>query len=42
MQAAVNGSAHAIVTLNWRDFVRGAKSFGIEVLSPGAAAARLE
>jgi len=42
LEAAVNGGAHAIVTMNRRDFVRAAERFGIEVLSPGAAAARLE
>src|ERR1043166_4248201 len=40
--AAVNGGADAIVTMNRRDFVRVAESFGIQVLSPGEAAARLE
>jgi len=42
LEAAVNGGADAIVTMNRRDFVRVAESFGIQVLSPGEAAARLE
>lgn len=42
LETAVNGGANAIVTMNRRDFVPVAESFGIEVLSPGEAAARLE
>ena len=42
LEAAVNGGATAIVTMNRRDFARVAESFGIELLSPGQAAARLE
>jgi putative PIN family toxin of toxin-antitoxin system len=41
LEAAVNGRADAIVTMNRRDFVRVAESFGIDVLLPGEAAARL-
>jgi predicted nucleic acid-binding protein len=41
LEAAVNGGADAIVTMNRRDFVSAAKSFAIEVLLPGEAAARL-
>jgi putative PIN family toxin of toxin-antitoxin system len=42
LEVAVNGAADAIVTMNRRDFVPAAQSFAIEILSPGAAAARLE
>ena len=42
LEAAVSGGAEAIVTMNRRDFARVAETFGIEVLSPGEAAARLE
>ena len=35
METALNGRAHALITLNARDF-KPAKSFGLEVLSPGA------
>ena len=42
LEAAVNGGAEAIVTMNRRDFARAAETFGIDVLSPGEAAARLE
>jgi len=42
LEVAVNGGADAIVTMNRRDFVRTAATFGIEVLSPGETAARLE
>jgi predicted nucleic acid-binding protein len=41
LEAAVNGRADAIVTMNRRDFAPASERFGIEVLSPGAAAARL-
>jgi putative PIN family toxin of toxin-antitoxin system len=41
LEAAVNGGADAIVTLNRRDFIPAAERFGIQVLSPGAAAALL-
>jgi putative PIN family toxin of toxin-antitoxin system len=41
LEVAVNGAADAIVTMNRRDFDPVAQTFGIEVLSPGAAAARL-
>jgi predicted nucleic acid-binding protein len=40
LEAAVNGRADAIVTFNRRDFGPAAQ-FGIEILSPGAAVARL-
>jgi putative PIN family toxin of toxin-antitoxin system len=42
LETAVNGRADGIVTLNKRDFVAGAKRFGISILSPGEAAKRLE
>ncbi|OWJ57435.1 putative toxin-antitoxin system toxin component, PIN family [Inquilinus limosus] len=42
LEAAVNGAADAVVTFNRRDFTRGAKAFGLEILSPGDALGRLE
>jgi predicted nucleic acid-binding protein len=41
LEVAVNGGADAIVTLNRRDFDPAAERFGVEILSPGAAAQRL-
>jgi putative PIN family toxin of toxin-antitoxin system len=41
LETAVNGGAEAIVTLNRRDF-GAAGQFGLEVLSPGMALARVE
>jgi putative PIN family toxin of toxin-antitoxin system len=35
LEAAMNGSADAIVTFNVRDFLPGAANFGVEVLTPG-------
>lgn len=37
LEAAINGLAEAIVTLNLRDFITGARQFGIWTLSPGEA-----
>jgi predicted nucleic acid-binding protein len=42
LEAAVNGRAEAIVTLNRRDFSPGSERFGIEVLAPGEAFARVK
>ena len=42
LEAAVNGAADAVVTFNRRDFVRGAKAFGLAVLTPGDALGRME
>jgi len=36
LEAAINGSADAIVTHNLRDFLPAATLFGIEVLTPGS------
>ena len=41
LEVAVNGGADAIVTMNRRDFLPAIKGFGMEVLLPGEAAARL-
>lgn len=41
LEVAVNGRADAIVTMNRRDFGPAVKGFGIDVLVPGEAAARL-
>jgi putative PIN family toxin of toxin-antitoxin system len=41
LETAVNGRADAIVTFNRRDFAPAAR-FGVAVLSPGEALARLE
>ncbi len=35
LEAAINGSADAIVTFNTADFLPAAKDFGMEVLQPG-------
>ena len=35
LEAAINGSAHAIITHNVRDFAPVMKRFGIQVLPPG-------
>jgi putative PIN family toxin of toxin-antitoxin system len=40
-ELAVNGHAHAIVTVNTRDFLPAARTFGVEVLRPGAFLRRL-
>ncbi|HEX3915874.1 MAG TPA: putative toxin-antitoxin system toxin component, PIN family [Caulobacteraceae bacterium] len=42
LETAVNGRADAIVTLNLRDFVGATQGFGVEVLAPGKALAKLE
>jgi len=42
LETAVNGRADAIVTFNSRDFGAVASSFGIAILSPGAAVRRME
>ncbi len=42
LEAALNGQADAIVTLNVRDFGTVAERFGIAILSPGEALRRLE
>ena len=41
LEAAVNGRASAIVTFNARDFGQVPRRFGVEVLSPAAAAQRI-
>jgi putative PIN family toxin of toxin-antitoxin system len=41
LELAVNGRAHAIVTVNTRDFLPAARTFGVEVLRPGAFLRRL-
>lgn len=41
LEAAVNGHADAIVTFNRSDFLPGSQQFGIEVLTPGEALARM-
>ena len=41
LEAAVNGQAGAIVTLNRRDFGAAPATFGIEVLNPGELLRRL-
>ena len=41
LEAAVNGRAAAIVTFNQRDFGAAPSRFGIEVLTPAAALARI-
>lgn len=41
LEAAANGGADAIVTFNRRDFLSAAPRFGIDVLAPGEAIARL-
>lgn len=42
VEAAVNGMADAIVTLNIRDFVEVEAQFGVQVLLPGDTVRRLE
>ena len=42
LETAVNGKADGIVTLNRRDFAKGAATFGISILSPADAVTRLE
>ena len=42
LETAVNGRADAVVTFNRRDFEPAAGHFGIEVLAPADACARLE
>jgi len=34
LEAAVNGSADAIITFNKRDFVTGARQFAVRIISP--------
>lgn len=41
LEAAINGSANAIVTFEVRTFAQAAGAFGIEVLTPGAAWRRM-
>lgn len=41
IEAAINGSADAIVTFETRTFAAPAAAFGIEVLTPGAAWRRI-
>jgi putative PIN family toxin of toxin-antitoxin system len=41
LELAVNGRANAIVTVNTRGFLPAARTFGIEVLRPGAFLRRL-
>jgi putative PIN family toxin of toxin-antitoxin system len=41
LELAVNGRAHAIVTVNTRDFLPAARTFGVEVMRPGAFLRRL-
>ena len=41
LELAVNGRAHAIVTVNTRDFLPAARTFGVEVLRPGEFLRRL-
>lgn len=42
LEAAVNGSADAIVTFNIRDFEGPCARFGIAILTPGLAVRKLE
>src|SRR4029453_6280816 len=41
LELAVNGRAQAIVTVNTRDFLPAVRTFGVEVLRPGAFLRRL-
>ena len=41
LETAANGGAEAIVSMNRRDF-HGAEKFGVEILAPGEALAKLE
>ena len=42
LELAVNGRAEAIVTVNTRDFLPAARTFGVEVLRPGEFLRRLQ
>jgi predicted nucleic acid-binding protein len=42
LEAAVNGGADAVVTFNVRDYGTAASQFGVEVLLPRAAIARIK
>jgi putative PIN family toxin of toxin-antitoxin system len=42
LETAINGGAEAVVTMNARDFLGASSAFGIEILAPGRALARLE
>lgn len=42
LEAAVNGSADALVTFNLRDYGTSASQFGVEVLLPREAIARIK
>ena len=42
LETAVNGRANSLVTFNRRDFEPAAARFGVEVLAPADAVARLE
>jgi putative PIN family toxin of toxin-antitoxin system len=42
LETAINGGAEAIVTLNARDFSGPTEMFGVEVLAPRVALARVE
>jgi predicted nucleic acid-binding protein len=42
LEAAVNGRADALVTFNVRDYGTAATRFGVEILLPGEAIARIE
>jgi predicted nucleic acid-binding protein len=42
LEAAVNGSADAIVTFNLKDFAVAKERFGIPILSPGEAYERVK
>lgn len=41
LEAAVNGRADAIATFNARDFIDGARDFGVEVLTPAEILRRI-
>lgn len=40
LEAAINGGAEAIVTFNRADFIRAARGFGLQILSPAEALER--
>jgi predicted nucleic acid-binding protein len=42
LEAAVNGRADALATFNVRDYATAATRFGVEILLPGEAIARIE
>ena len=42
LETAVNGKADGIVTLNRRDFAKGATTFGIPILSPADTVRQME